>query len=137
MQVVPTFHFHGQCQEALALYKRAFPVEMYVFLQYKDADPKDLPFVEERFREYVYHSEISLCGARVRMCDELEPGSGAPQTDLFLAVSLDTPEQVRQAWDILLPGANVLVPIHSATFSPCVGSLVDRFGMRWGLMVEV
>jgi PhnB protein len=55
---------------------------------------------------------------------------------LFLTLTFDRREEVLSAFDHLSPGGTVLVPPRATTYSSCATTLVDRFGIRWGLMTE-
>ena len=55
---------------------------------------------------------------------------------LFMVLTFDTKEEVEEIYKALLPGSTVLVPIHSTTYSSCTANLIDKFGIRWGLMTE-
>ena len=61
MEIIPNLHFRGDCENAIALYERAFNGRKTVFLRYKDANPQD---VNEKFsvdvQEYVYHNGLPL-----------------------------------------------------------------------------
>ena len=41
MLITPNFHFHGDCEEAMLLYQKAFSGEITCMLRYRDANPED------------------------------------------------------------------------------------------------
>lgn len=59
------------------------------------------------------------------------PGDG-----VSLTLTFDSAPQVRRAFDALADDGRVVHPLHSTTCSSCQGVVVDRFGVRWGLMTE-
>lgn len=136
MNVTPTLHFSGQCEEAIGLYQKAFDLRTSYILHYSDADPRDwnVSLTPEQ-QAYVYHSEAYIGGQRFMLSDEI--GLDPPKsTSLFLTVTFETADQVQQAYEVLANGGSVIHPLRSTTYSSCMASVVDKFGFRWGLMTE-
>jgi len=50
--------------------------------------------------------------------------------------AFDTKEEVERAFAVLADGGEALVPLRRTTYSSCVGNVIDRFGVRWGLLTE-
>lgn len=134
--VTPGFNMEGHCEEAMALYEKAFDARVTVLLRYADADPRDwaAPLTEGQKR-MIFHAEMTIGGQRVMFSDMLEFGL-AKGTALFLVVTFEDAQQVMGAYRVLAEGGTVLYPPHSTTYSSCFASVVDRFGFRWGLMTE-
>ena len=42
----------------------------------------------------------------------------------------------KNAYNVLKDGGIVIYPLRKTTYSSCMGSLIDKFGFRWGLMTE-
>ena len=139
MLLVPCLHFYGQCEEALALYQKAFHAKPNGLMRYEDAtfDPV-VATLPDAQKKWIYHSELMIGEQRVMLADDLELGHARQETNLdhFLCASLDTTEEVRQAFEALLPGGKAIIPLAATPYSPLRGSVADRFGFRWALMVE-
>lgn len=136
MIITPTLHFGGKCEEAIALYQKAFNCKVDFILHYSDANSQDWNIeLSEEQKNYVYHSEIHIGEQRIMMADEFTMENKAC-TSLFLTVAFDTADEVEQAFNILKDGGIVIYPLHKTTYSSCMGSLIDKFGFRWGLMTE-
>lgn len=41
LQITPNLHFHGQCKQAVQLYKEAFGAQVKFMLSEADANPND------------------------------------------------------------------------------------------------
>jgi PhnB protein len=54
----------------------------------------------------------------------------------FLVITYDTAEEVKKAYEILKEGSTIIYPLKSTTYSSCFVSLIDKFGLRWGIMTE-
>ena len=95
MLVTPNFHFHGDCEEAMLLYQKAFSGEITCMLRYRDANPEDYS-ADSRWDDYIYHAEMLLHGTRIMLSD-MEPAVPAQRPSylpLSLVVTMDTKEQV-------------------------------------------
>lgn len=136
MVVTPTLHFQGKCEEAIRLYQKAFDLKISHVLYYSDADKRDWDVeLSEEQKKFVYHAEAYIGGQRVMLADEMGY-ENAKVTSIFLTVTFDTADEVKQAYKILSEEGTIIYPLHSTTYSSCMGSLVDKFGFRWGLMTE-
>ncbi len=139
MLLVPNPHFYGQCEEARRLYAEAFAAKDGGLMRYEDAtfDPV-VATLPEHQKKWVYHSELVIGGQRVMMADDLELGEArkGEVLDHFLCACLDTPDEVCTAFEKLLDGGRVIIPLATTPYSPLRGSLIDRFGFRWAIMVE-
>ena len=134
--IVPSLHFDGCCAEAMELYRAAFGAQTSFVMHYADADPKDLPRpLTEAEKQYVYHSENTFAGTRVMMADELDMPM-QPGTAMILVITMDSREEVMQAFRVLEEGGRVIYPPHATAYSSCTCSLTDCYGFRWTIMTE-
>jgi PhnB protein len=134
--VTPNFNFNGRCEEALALYGKAFGAEPDFVMRYAEADPKDwkAPLTDEQ-KKLVYHAEMRIGGQRMFFADVI--GTAMPAGPaLSLTITFDDAEGVKAAYAILVEGGSVLFPFKTTTYSSCAVNLIDRFGLRWGLFTE-
>jgi len=134
--VTPTFNFHGKCEDAINMYVKAFHAKIGCLLRYSDSDQRNwnMPLTEEQAK-CVYHAEIFIGQQRIMLADILEPGI-VEGTAVSLTITFDTAEEVMNAFSALQEDSTIVYPLHSTTYSSCIGVLVDRFGIRWGLMTE-
>ena len=136
MIVTPVINMSGNCEEAIHHYEAVFSTKADFILHYSDARPEDWakPLTDEQ-KNYVYHAEMNIGSQRFMFSDiigfEICHGNS-----FFVVLTFDTREEVQEAYNALLPGSTVLVPIHSTTYSSCSANLIDKYGIRWGLMTE-
>lgn len=136
MLITPTIHFNGRCEEAIALYQKAFGATLDCLLHYADRDKSDWDADLTREQEgYVYHAEICIGHCRIMMADNHLPDANK-NTSCFLTITFDSADEVKKAYGVMEEGSQTLVPMHSTSYSSCAVSFVDRFGVRWGLMTE-
>jgi PhnB protein len=136
MQVTPTLNFAGECEAAIRLYESAFDAKADFILRYADAKKEDWdrPLTEAQ-RRYVYHAEMRIGDQRFFFSDiiefELRKGDAS-----FLSITFDRKEEVERAFSVLSEGGEALIPLRATSYSSCVGNVIDRFGIRWGLLTE-
>ena len=64
-------------------------------------------------------------------------GWNAGEIPFFVSVSGAEPDEITGYWKTLSAGANIVVPLGPAAWSPLYGMLKDRFGVTWVLDVRV
>jgi len=136
MLITPVINMSGNCEEVLHYYEEVFSTKVDSILHYSDARPEDWkkPLTDEQ-KKFVYHAEMKIGNQRFMFSDiidfEIYKGNS-----FFIVVTFDTKEEVQKIYNKLLPGSTVLVSIHSTTYSSCSANLIDKYGIRWGLMTE-
>lgn len=133
MQLCVEMRFFGNGSEALDTYARAFGAACETRIRYKDALGDETP---EGKGEYIWHAEIHIGGVRCMLSDEAAPGDMPIGPAMGCAVSFQNPGELFRAYYALKPGAYAVRPLREEPFSECVANLTDRFGMRWGLLLE-
>ncbi len=134
--LVPNLHFCGQCEAAITAYQKAFRAEVSVLLRYEDADPRDWDVrLTEEEKRYIYHAELTVGGQRMMFSDDMAVDM-TPGKNAFITVIFDSADEVKRAYEALREGCTIIYPMRSTTYSALMVSLVDRFGVRWGLMTE-
>jgi PhnB protein len=134
--IEPMFQFDRQCEQAIELYKKAFGAKVAAFIRYADADPKDRPpkYDNEKDANLVYHAQLIIGNRRILLCDNLF--NDLPRGhSVYPVIMVKTADEVKSAYNVLLDGAEIITPMVSTTYSACVVSLVDKFGIFWDLMV--
>ena len=136
MQVIPTINFAGNCSEAIRLYAEAFGGRIAFLITYRQAnDPAYMPLLTEAQKDSVYHAELMLGDQRIIMSDRVDIDLPVCCTN-FLTVMYDTKEEVQRAYALLPEGSTTIYPMEATPYSSCRGAVVDRFGIRWGVMTE-
>ncbi len=130
--ISPAIHFPGTCAEAIDFYEKAFPLTIHSIDYYRDAPSGSGMTVSQETRNFVMHSELTICGTRVNMSDTQDNVINGNR--ILLNVFLDSADQVRNAFNTLTDGGKVVVELGPQFFSPMYGSVEDRFGIRWQLI---
>lgn len=132
MTLTPNLHFTGQCRQAIALYARAFGAQTRSLLTYGQAgDPDTLR------ADHVYHAEVAIGPLRLVMNDYADTLPTPAGSTVSLMASFDTVGEAEAAHAALADGAaQIITPPCATGYSDYFASLVDRFGVRWELIVE-
>ena len=136
MKITPTLNFGGQCRDAIHLYAQAFQGNIACLITYRDAnDPAYLHLLTEEQKDWIYHAELLLDGQRIIMSDHADIAFQTCYSN-FLTMMYDTKEEVQRAYAVLQEGSTTIYPMAATPYSSCRVVLVDRFGIRWGIMTE-
>ena len=134
--VTPGINLAGQCEEAMALYEKAFGGTIEFIIRYSDADRRDWdrPLTDDQ-KKMVYHAEMLIGSQRIMFSDIIEFDLSRG-TSLFLTITFEDAASVKKAYEVLKEDSTIVYPMTSTTYSSCFVSLIDKFGIRWGLMTE-
>lgn len=136
MMLVPTLNFGGNCREAILMYQKAFQGKVQCMITYREADdPLYNPLLKDGQRDYIYHAELLIGGQKIIMSDLVDIEFQTCYSN-FLTVMYDTEEEVKRAYGIMKEDSKTIYPLAETPYSPCRVVLVDKFGIRWGIMVE-
>jgi len=136
MKMVPTLNFAGSCREAMQLYEKAFGGKITCMVTYGEAnDPAYTPYMTEKKKSCIYHGELMVGENRIIMSDQVDMELNVCHTN-YLTMMCDSVEQVQHAYEMLQEGSTTIYPMERTPFSACRVVFVDRFGIRWGMMVE-
>jgi PhnB protein len=134
--VTPCINFAGQCEEAMALYEKAFGATTKFMMRYSDADKRDWnkPLTDDQ-KKMIYHAEMLIGTQRIMFADiiEFDLSKG---TSVFLTITFEDAASVKRAYEVLKEGSTIVYPMVSTTYSSCFVSLIDKFRIRWALMTE-
>ncbi|MCS7041821.1 MAG: VOC family protein [Bryobacteraceae bacterium] len=131
MPIEPYLFFNGLCEEALALYQRAFGAQIETMHRFRES-PAPMPegSLPPGWEDKVMHASLLIGGSRIMASD----GRGAepPQFRGFaLSVVIEPEEKARAAFDALAEGGHVDMPLAPTFYSPYFGMVRDRFGVQW------
>jgi len=130
--LIPTIHFNGNCDEAIAFYKEALGADVKEINYAKDAPPDS--GMDELLPNFVMHSEVFICGTNFSLTDGAE--TPIPFGNFSFIIVYDTAEEVTATFEKLAVSGEVEKPLDTTFWSPLYGSVVDRFGVNWQVMVK-
>ena len=133
MQIRPYLYFRNECNDAIALYSRAFNTNVIEMMRYGDA-PGGPPIPEEK-KGQVLQATLRFGDNFIRMSDSFGDINDAESERVAIVVECSE-EEVRQAFAVLSEEGRVYMPLQKTFFSPCYGIVVDKYGVMWNLAAQ-
>jgi len=128
--LIPSIHFSGNCNEAIEFYTQAVGAKVNAIHYAKDA-PGD--FSAGLAPNFVMHSEIDFFGTTLSLTDGCE---NAPTGDNYtFMIMLKSAEEVTDVFNKLADGGTINEPLGPQFWADLYGSLTDKFGVNWSVMI--
>ena len=125
----------GRCDEALAFYKRALGAEVPFLMRFDESpDPMPPGAVPPGFEKKVMHASMQIGPSTVYVSDGCAEGTTFAGFSLSLA--LGSVGEAERKFAALTEGGTVTMPLGETFFATRFGSVTDRFGLSWMVMVE-
>ena len=134
MQVRPYLSFHGEGQEAIELYTKAFNIENSEIMRFADMpeSPDNTMPISEEQKDWILQATLPFGDNFIRLSDSLLE-INEDITDRIAVVVESSVEVVEQAFEVLKEEGMVIMPLQETFFSPSYGILRDKFGIMWNL----
>lgn len=121
--------FDGQCADAMRFYEKVLGGKLETVLTYgQSPDPGTCP---PGSADRVMHACIKMPSGRLLMASDSPAGMHKPMQGFGVAVTFDTAAEARKAFDSLLQGGQVDMPMGKTFWTEAFGALTDRFGTPW------
>jgi len=128
MQAIPTIHFQGRCDEALAFYRAAIGAEL--LFRFKVSDVVDPHAIKPGTGDRILRAGLRI-GDSVIHCSDGH-GADAPAFQGFsLTLAAAGEDEARRMAEALAQGGKVQVPLRATAWAEVFGTVVDRFGVVW------
>lgn len=136
MKVRPYIYFYGECQNAVDLYSKAFKTQAKGIMRFGDIPPNpNMPPIPDEQKNWVMQATIELGDNLIRLSDSFQK-TNLEGSRVSITIEGST-EEIKHAFSVLEEDGKVINPLSKTFFSPCYGSLIDKFGVQWELASEV
>lgn len=122
--LTPYLLFDGECREAMKLYHSVFGGTLEI-QTYGELDAS----TEPKMRDLVMHSHLR--GGRAALMAGDSPQSSGDGGKVQLTLSGTDDLALRQAFEALAAGGEVVTPLDRQMWGDVYGALTDRFGIGW------
>ena len=129
MQLHPYPYFEGRCEDAIQFYKTALGAQVDTLMRFKEGPSHSS--VPAGSGEKVMRAAFRIANTTVMASDGR--CAGAPNFQLALTVS-DVADSDR-LFSALADGGRVQMPLAETFFSARYGTIADRFGVDWMVVV--
>lgn len=85
-----------------------------------------------------YHAELDICGHTLAIAeanDGIDKRITGNTMQFCFHYGEGNEDKVKQAYETLKEGSEILYPLGPCEFSPLMADFIDRFGVRWCLFV--
>ncbi|OJU12655.1 MAG: hypothetical protein BGN88_15565 [Clostridiales bacterium 43-6] len=136
MKLTVYLAFTGDANAAIELYQKAFDAKVVSLMHYGDMPVSDnsTPMPDAK-RHYIMHALLDLGESQLRLSDSVLHDV-VKGNNVSIAVSLDSPQKVKDAFMLLNQDATVVMDLQETFFSPLFGELIDKFGVNWKLISD-
>lgn len=136
MPTIPYLSFDGRCEEAIEFYRKAVGARVEMLMRFKEAPEQPPPgTMPAGTDDKIMHASLTIGGSPVMASDGY--CKGKPNfAGVELTLTVDDEAAARRHFDALADGGKVTMPMAKTFWSPAFGSLTDRFGLGWMVMVE-
>ena len=134
MKICPYVAFNGNCAEAVAHYEKAFGTKAEV-MRYKDAPPESGYQTTKETENYVMHAQLEIGGAALMFSDMPPENHVKPGDNITVMAEFGDAQKLNAVFDALKAGGQVHMELQETFWSKRFGSLTDKFGIGWNLML--
>ncbi|MDR1107244.1 MAG: VOC family protein [Treponema sp.] len=137
MKITPYLNFNGNCTEAIEFYEKAFGVKAKI-MRYSDAPPAEGYTLPPGTENFVMHACLTNRNDYTVFLADVTPNM--PTTfgnGMSISIELDNADIVKSTFDKLKEGGTVTMELQKTFWSEFFGSLVDKFGVSWMIMVKM
>jgi PhnB protein len=134
MKITPTLDFNGNCAEAIEFYEKAFNVKATV-TKYSDAPPMEGYKPPAGTENFICHANLTNGEQTIYMHDTTPDKPVKFSNGITICLELDSADEVTSTFNALKEGGEVIMELQKVFWSALCGTLVDKFGVTWDIMV--
>jgi len=133
MKIRPYLTYQGTCQDAIALYERAFKTQATEILRFSDILSNAESPIPEGFKDQIVQAILPIGGDFIRLSD-CPTELNCPESErISLAIEASV-DEVKYAFEVLSIDGRVAIPLERTFYSPLAGVVFDEFGVMWNFV---
>jgi PhnB protein len=137
MKAIPYVSFNGNCEEAIQFYHSILGGKIEI-LRYKDLPAEEGIPISEKWKDKILHSSIVFEGGNcLYFGDTWENTSVELGSNYTIHLQVNSEEEVYRFVKLLGINGNITMPADRTFWNSIYGSLIDKFGISWGLEFEI
>lgn len=129
-------NFKGECREALSFYEKVFQAKAGRIMSFSDMPPDPNYTVAEEDKNLVMYADLSIFGCNVMFSDIPSSMTLVKGNNISLTLSTKDEGEVRRVFNELKEGGSVDMELQTTFWSKLYGSVMDKYGIIWQVMVE-
>ncbi|MDE5590779.1 MAG: VOC family protein [Acetatifactor sp.] len=129
--LIPHLHFCDNCEEAIALYEKAFNTKAESIVYNRDYAPDE--YTDDN---RIAHAVMNIHGQKVFLNDRFGNKDKSLNCAVHLIVMFTSVEELLACYEFFKEGSTIIDPFTKLPYSELAGNFVDKFGVQWGFMTE-
>ena len=129
--LIPHLHFCDNCEEAIAVYEKAFDTKAESIVYNRDYAPDEYP---EDNR--IAHAVMNIHGQKVFLNDRFGNKDKSLNCAVHLIVMFKSVEELLACYEFFKEESTIIDPFTKLPYSELAGNFIDKFGVQWGFMTE-
>ena len=139
MHVTPYLCFEGHCQEAVEFYQQAVGAQVLMMMKFgevPDCSGEGCSGGAPMNPDKIAHCAIKIGETELHLSDGMNSGKAA-FAGITLSISADNDKQVKERFEALSEGGQVLMPLAPSFFASSWGVCADKFGVNWMVLAPI
>ena len=129
--LIPHLHFCDNCEEAIAVYEKAFHTKAESIVYNRDYAPDEYPDDNR-----IAHAVMNIHGQKVFLNDRFGNKDKSLNCAVHLIVMFKSVEELLACYEFFKEDCTIIDPFTKLPYSELSGNFIDKFGVQWGFMTE-
>ena len=129
--LIPHPHFCDNCEEAIAVYEKAFDTKAESIVYNRDYAPDEYPDDNR-----IAHAVMNIHGRKVFLNDRFGNKDKSLDCAVHLIVMFKSVEELLACYEFFKEESIIIDPFTKLPYSELSGNFIDKFGVQWGFMTE-
>ena len=129
--LIPHLHFCDNCEEAIAVYEKAFKTKAESIVYNRDYAPDEYPDDNR-----IAHAVMNIHGQKVFLNDRFGNKDKSLNCAVHLIVMFKSVEELLACYEFFKEECTIIDPFTKLPYSELSGNFIDKFGVQWGFMTE-
>ncbi len=138
--LIPHLHFCDNCEEAIALYEKAFhtKAESIVYSREYANIVSDCADATDEYRDdhRIAHAVMYIHGQKIFLNDRFGNKEKSLDCAVHLIVMFSNVDELLACYEFFKEGSTIIDPFEKLPYSELAGNFIDKFGVQWGFMTE-
>jgi PhnB protein len=128
--------FNGRCEEAINYYQRALGAKVEMLMRFKECPDTPPPgAIPPGSDNKVMHACLRIGETAVMASDGCSQDAKASFQGFSLSITAADEAQADRLFNALADGGQVQMPLGKTFFAKRFGTVADRFGVSWMIIV--
>jgi PhnB protein len=137
MKIIPYVTLNGDTEAAISFYQKVFGGKVEI-MRFDQMPPDPEMSVSTQWAQKVMHGSLKIDDdVTIYFSDTFEGMPVSFGDSITIHLEFDSEEKLRTTFNLLVEGGRITMPVDTMFWGAIYGSLVDKFGIPWGLHFEI